>query len=121
MFLISMLHADTAQAVQNPIMQFIPLILVMGVLYFFMIRPQSKKADEHKKMLEALKKGDTVVTSSGIIGVINTINDSEITLEVYPDVHIKHLKTSILSKYDGKAAKAAVQKDKGSKSNKDKE
>ncbi len=116
-----MLHADSAaQAAPNPLMQFIPLILVMGVLYFFMIRPQSKKANEQKTMLDSLKKGDSVVTNSGLIGIISKVDDAEIILEIASGIEVKHLKASILSKYDGKLAKLSAQKEKGSKPAKDK-
>ena len=57
--------------------QFIPLILIFVIFYFFLIRPQQKKAKEHKLMVENLKRGDQVVTSGGIIGSIERIIDNE--------------------------------------------
>ena len=57
--------------------QFIPLILIFVIFYFFLIRPQQKKVKEHKAMVENLKRGDKVVTSSGIIGTIERIIDDE--------------------------------------------
>jgi preprotein translocase subunit YajC len=57
--------------------QFIPLILIFVIFYFFLIRPQQKKVKEHKVMVESLKRGDKVVTSSGIIGTIERIIDNE--------------------------------------------
>ena len=57
--------------------QFIPLILIFVIFYFFLIRPQQKKVKEHKAMVENLKRGDEVVTSAGIIGKIERIIDSE--------------------------------------------
>ena len=57
--------------------QFIPLILIFVIFYFFLIRPQQKKVKEHKLMVENLKRGDKVVTSSGIIGTIERIIDEE--------------------------------------------
>ena len=57
--------------------QFIPLILIFVIFYFFLIRPQQKKVKEHKAMVENLKRGDKVVTSAGIIGTIERIIDSE--------------------------------------------
>ena len=57
--------------------QFIPLILIFVIFYFFLIRPQQKKVKEHKSMVENLKRGDKVVTSSGIIGTIERIIDNE--------------------------------------------
>jgi preprotein translocase subunit YajC len=57
--------------------QFIPLILIFVIFYFFLIRPQQKKVKEHKSMVENLKRGDKVVTSAGIIGTIERIIDNE--------------------------------------------
>jgi preprotein translocase subunit YajC len=57
--------------------QFVPLILIFVIFYFFLIRPQQKKVKEHKVMIENLKRGDKVITSAGIIGVIERIVDNE--------------------------------------------
>ena len=57
--------------------QFIPLILIFVIFYFFLIRPQQKKVKEHKVMVENLKRGDKIVTSAGIIGTIERIVDDE--------------------------------------------
>ena len=57
--------------------QFIPLILIFVIFYFFLIRPQQKKAKEHKQMVENLKRGDKVVTSGGIIGTVERIIDND--------------------------------------------
>ena len=59
------------------IAQFIPLILIFVIFYFFLIRPQQKKVKEHKLMVESLKRGDKVVTSGGIVGSVERIIDSE--------------------------------------------
>ena len=59
------------------ISQFIPLILIFVIFYFFLIRPQQKKVKEHKIMVENLKRGDKVITSAGIIGTIERIIDNE--------------------------------------------
>ena len=57
--------------------QFIPLILIFVIFYFFLIRPQQKKVKDHKAMVEALKRGDKVITSGGIIGTVERIIDNE--------------------------------------------
>ena len=57
--------------------QFIPLILIFVIFYFFLIRPQQKKIKEHKAMVSALKRGDKVVTSGGIVGTIERVIDNE--------------------------------------------
>ena len=57
--------------------QFIPLILIFVIFYFFLIRPQQKKAKEHKQMIENLKRGDQIVTSGGIIGTVDRVMDND--------------------------------------------
>ena len=57
--------------------QFIPLILIFVIFYFFLIRPQQKKIKDHKKMVESLKRGDQVVTSGGIIGTVERVMDND--------------------------------------------
>ena len=57
--------------------QFIPLILIFVIFYFFLIRPQQKKVKEHKKMVEGLKRGDKVVTAGGIVGTVERVIDNE--------------------------------------------
>ena len=61
----------------NGIGQFIPLILIFVIFYFFLIRPQQKKVKEHKAMVENLQRGDKVITSSGIIGTIERLIDND--------------------------------------------
>ena len=60
--------------------QFIPLILIFVIFYFFLIRPQQKKVKEHKAMVESLKRGDKVVTSGGITGTVETVSYTHLTL-----------------------------------------
>tara|TARA_B100001996_G_scaffold223956_1_gene172305 strand:- start:1282 stop:1569 length:288 start_codon:yes stop_codon:yes gene_type:complete len=57
--------------------QFIPLILIFIIFYFFLIRPQQKKVKEHKQMVENLKRGDHIVTSGGIIGIVERVMDND--------------------------------------------
>ena len=79
--------AGAAPAGGDTLMGMLPIVLMFVVLYFLMIRPQMKKAKEHKTMLEALQKGDEVV-AMGIIGKIVKIGDSFVTLEVANNVNI---------------------------------
>ena len=77
------------------IAQFIPLILIFVIFYFFLIRPQQKKAKEHKKMVEELKRGDKVITSGGIIGTVERIIDNEkIEVEISDNVKVEILRTN---------------------------
>ncbi len=74
---------------------FIPLILMFLIFYFLLIRPQQKRAKQHREMLASLKKGDRVVTAGGIHGTITNISDNTVTLEIAPNVRIKIQKGSI--------------------------
>jgi preprotein translocase subunit YajC len=76
-------------------MQFMPLILIFGVFWLLVIRPQSKKAKLHQQMLSELKKGDDVVTQGGIIGRISGIKDDEITLQVQEGVRLRVLRSAV--------------------------
>ena len=70
--------------------QFIPLILIFVIFYFFLIRPQQKKVKEHKAMVENLKKGDKIVTSGGITGVISRIIDNDkVEVEIADNVTVE--------------------------------
>jgi preprotein translocase subunit YajC len=66
-----------------------PIILMFVVLYFLMIRPQMKRAKEHKSMIEALQKGDEVVAAGGVVGRISKLNDNYLTLQVADNVEIR--------------------------------
>lgn len=74
---------------------FLPFALVFGVMYFFMIRPQQKKLQDHKTLLESIKKGDDVVTTSGFLGTVTGITDKVVTLELADNVRVKMLKSQI--------------------------
>ena len=83
--MISLAYAQTAGAAADPtggLMQMLPLILMFVVLWFLMIRPQMKKAKEHKALLEALAKGDEVVTQGGLVGKVTKIGENYVTVEI---------------------------------------
>ena len=70
--------------------QFIPLILIFVIFYFFLIRPQQKKVKEHKAMVEGLKKGDKIVTSGGITGIITRVIDNDkVEVEIADNVTVE--------------------------------
>ena len=84
------------QSGQSPLMQFLPLVAIIIVFYFFMIRPQMKKAKEQKKYIEALKKGDKILTIGGIYGKIADIKeDGTIIMEVEDGSKMKISKNAI--------------------------
>ncbi|ATG39841.1 MULTISPECIES: preprotein translocase subunit YajC [Phaeobacter] len=76
--------------------QFLPLILIFGIMYFLLIRPQQKKLKTHQSMVEALRRGDQVVTQGGIIGKVAKVkDDGEIEVEIAEGVKIRVIKTTI--------------------------
>ena len=80
---ISNAYAQTAAGgAEAGFMSFLPIILMFVVLYFLMIRPQMKRQKEHKAMMEALGKGDEVVTAGGIVGRITKVTDAYVTVEI---------------------------------------
>ena len=88
--LVAEAWAQAAPAGAGGGMESIFLIVAMfAVLYFLMIRPQMKRAKEHKTMVEALQKGDEVVTAGGILGRISKVGDANLTLEIAPNVEIQ--------------------------------
>ena len=95
-FLIPSAHAQAAGAPQGGGMGMLlfPIILI-GVMYFLMIRPQMKRAKEHKGMLDKLSKGDEVITSGGIAGVITDIGENFITVEVADNVRLRVQKAAV--------------------------
>jgi len=74
---------------------FVPLILMFAIFYFLLIRPQQKKAKAHKQLLTSLKKGDRVISSGGLHGVITGITDDAVTMEIAPKVRVKVSRASI--------------------------
>ena len=78
--------------------QFVPLILIFVIFYFFLIRPQQKKIKEHKAMVAALKRGDDVVTSGGIVGKVEKVyEDDKIDLVISDNFRVKVIKSTVQS------------------------
>jgi preprotein translocase subunit YajC len=89
-WLIPSAYAQAAGAAQpNVFVQLLPLVLIFVVFYFLLIRPQAKRAKEHKAMVTALAVGDEVVTSGGILGKIAEVSDQFLTVEVAEGVRVK--------------------------------
>jgi len=75
--------------------QFIPLILIFVIFYFFLIRPQQKKVKEHKAMVETLKRGDKVVTSGGIVGTVERVIDNEkVEVKISENVNVEIIRST---------------------------
>lgn len=80
----------------NPLMSFLPLILIVVVFYFFMIRPQMKRQKEMRKFRESIQKGDSVVTTGGIYGKVAEIKETTILLQVDEGVKLKVDKSAVV-------------------------
>ncbi len=95
--LISNAYAQTAAAAgpMDSVMQFLPIILMFAVLYFLMVRPQMKKAKEHKALIDGLGKGDEIVTQGGMAGRITKVGDDFISVEIAEKVEIQIQKPAI--------------------------
>ena len=75
---------------------FVPLILIFAIMYFLLIRPQQKKVKEHQKMVEALRRGDQVITQGGLIGKVTKVKeDNEIEVELAKDVKVRVVKSTV--------------------------
>jgi preprotein translocase subunit YajC len=98
---ISSAFAQTAPAaaggdMQSSLMGMLPLVLMFVVLYFIMIRPQMKKQKEHKAMIEAVAKGDEIVTAGGVLGKVSKIGDTFLGLEVANGVEIQIQRSAVV-------------------------
>lgn len=96
-FVLSPAYAQAAPAAPNPLFQFAPLVILIVIFYFMLIRPQMKRNKEHRQMLGALAKGDEAVTSGGIAGKVINIGENYVSLEVSDGVAIKIQKAAITS------------------------
>ena len=84
-------------ATQQPSMiaSFMPLILIFVIFYFLLIRPQQKRAKEHKALLESIKRGDEILTGGGIIGKVLKADQTELIVEISTKVNVKVLRSSV--------------------------
>ena len=88
MIISSAFAQSPAGGSDSGLLGFLPIILMFALLYFLMIRPQMKRAKETKAMIEALQKGDEVITAGGVVGRISKLGDQYITLEIAPGTEI---------------------------------
>jgi preprotein translocase subunit YajC len=87
--------SQTAPQAQNPIVAFLPFILIAVVFYFIFFRPQQKQAKQHQTFLGALKKGDEVLTQGGIIGTVHLVEDRTVTIDVGGGTKLRILKAQV--------------------------
>jgi preprotein translocase subunit YajC len=93
--IISPAFAQSAGGGDPGYIGFLPIILMFVLLYFLMIRPQMKRSKEQKQMVEALQKGDEVITAGGVLGRITRIGDAYVSLEVAPNTEISIQRTAV--------------------------
>ena len=92
---ISNAYAEAASPAGDPIMTFLPMIAIFVAFYFFLIRPQQKRAKESRAMLSALQVGDEIVIASGIVGKVKNLSDSYLDLEIADNVEIKVQRSAV--------------------------
>lgn len=96
MFISSAYAQAASPSTSDTLMSMLPLVLMFVVLYFVMIRPQMKKAKEHKAMVEALAKGDEVVTAGGFLGKVSKIGETYIGVELASGVEVQMQRTAVV-------------------------
>ncbi len=91
--------AASGGSAASGIISFVPIILIFAIMYFLMIRPQQKKVKEHRAMIEAVRRGDQVVTSGGLIGKVTKVDDQkgELEVELAPNVRVRVVRSTISS------------------------
>jgi preprotein translocase subunit YajC len=77
------------------IMQILPLVMILVVFYFLLIRPQQQRLKQHQALLGGLRRGDSVVTQGGILGKVTKVGDDEVTVEIAPNVAVRVVKSTI--------------------------
>ena len=96
-FLIASAYAQDAAPQAGGLMSFLPLIIIFVIFYFLLIRPQMKRAKEHRALVAGLSKGDEVVTNGGLLGKIRDVGDTFLTVELAENVEIKMQKHAVAS------------------------
>jgi preprotein translocase subunit YajC len=112
--LISPAHAQGISGLmdQSALVQFLPLVLIFVVFYFLLIRPQQKKQKDHRTMLDALRRGDRIVTGGGVLGTVSkVVSPEEVEVDIASGVRVRVLRStiaSVLAKPDPAAAREAA-------------
>ena len=96
-FFISDAMAEGGATSDAGLLGFLPLIIIFVIFYFLIIRPQVKRAKDHKKLTESVSKGDEVVTGGGLLGKVSDVNDNFVTLEISDGIEVKIQRQSVAS------------------------
>src|ERR1700741_4676746 len=102
----SLLAAAAAPSSAGFFIQTIPLVLVFVIFWFLLIRPQQKRMKEHQAQITAVKKGDRVVTGGGFIGKVTKVGDTEVEIEIAPNVRVQAVKSTLSQVVDPTATPA---------------
>ncbi|MDD9899975.1 MAG: preprotein translocase subunit YajC [Alphaproteobacteria bacterium] len=101
---ISLAHASETgaeAAAGNPVLSMLPLLLIILVFYFMVIRPQTKRIEAHRKVIAELNKGDKIVTAGGIIGTISkVVNDEEVRIKIADGIEVTVVRATIMMRRD---------------------
>lgn len=99
LFFISQVFADgNTTSQQSNLLSFLPMVALIAIMYFLLIRPQQKKQKQHQALIASIKKGDKVMTNSGLIAVVDKVeNDQEVVLEIANGVKCKFMKATIMN------------------------
>lgn len=76
-------------------LQIVPLVLIFVIFYFLLIRPQQKRMKEHRALIEAVKKGDTVITGGGLVGRVTKVDELEVEVEIAPNTRVRAVKATL--------------------------
>lgn len=96
---VTLLIGQAAQSEPNFLMAIVPWLLVLGIFYFLLIRPQQKQATEHKAMLDSLQQGDQIVTSGGIHGKISEVGPKVFTVEIAERVKVRINRENVVGRF----------------------
>lgn len=102
------------------IVSMLPIVAIVAIFYFLLIRPQSKRAKEHKAMLEAVRRGDKIVSNGGLMGTVTKVDDDVLTVEIAKDIKVQVVR-GMIAEVRSKGAPAEDKKDDEKKPGKDKD
>ncbi len=109
MMLISPAYAQDISGMLGSAQGFLPVVLIFGVFYLLLIRPQQTRQKEAKAMIAAIKRGDRVVTGGGILGLVQKVRDNEVEVEIAPNVRVRLARSGIADvRTKGEPVKDAV-------------
>jgi preprotein translocase subunit YajC len=95
MFITPAFAQGGAPAGGNFLLQLLPFLMIFAIIYFLIIRPQQKRIREHREMVEAIRRGDTVVTSGGLIGKVTKVDETELTIDIAENTRVRIVRSTV--------------------------